>query len=317
MSHRDTRWLPVHNTTGEEIPAFGVMRPTGFTTVNNTHCIAVDKPNATYRGIHYFNGRESITSGKVGSGTRHFPAWAKYSGGTPSAPNTYEVTDAQWHLLPHEDGQFLAIGGSDGTIAKFDWIGNKGFWGKITARVDKEYTWVEMKPGVSGSFSVLAGGRTGTGGGSNAGFELNESSANFDFTNSGKNLIVRMWEGIDGEYLFDRGLTNEQGTATKYDLNSDSNTWDVNAQNDSEAGAKILDILTGNGDLLTVKVDSHGQVTDLERAADSSNTCTGGPFTGTVTVVESIDSVTIGADCSVTVNTTPKVLCFHNGILQS
>lgn len=194
-----------------------------------------------------------------------------------------------------------------------------GFYAKITARSGKQYSWVEMEPGSSGTFTVVTNGRTGTAGGLNAAFEINESQANFDDANnqSAPPLIVWMQLGHDDAYLFDRGLTNES-LATQDDIAATGDTWDVNAQASNEAGVTVLDFLSANGDKIAAGYDSHGQLTSLSRTEDESNTCgSTGPFTGTQIIVESINSIVINADCTITINATRKSLCYHNGILQT
>lgn len=191
------------------------------------------------------------------------------------------------------------------------------FWAKITDRVGDEYTWIEQDGPDGGD---LTDGRTGTADGDDPGREINGSQANFDVP---ENLIVRMWKVGDGaaaKYWFDRGLTN--GETNPHQIEQGGDEWLINDSPVGTAGVSISDILTLTGDTLDAIFDSHGQLTHLTRdAPEDDPSCSGGPFSGTFTIVSdfTIDSITINPNCSVTVNSTKTryEVCVANGIIQS
>jgi hypothetical protein len=76
----DVRWLPVLNTSGEEIPSYGVMRVTGKDT--DTGMTKVDQPDADDMNAArlLINGPGVIAIDEAGTGTRDYPIMALVAG---------------------------------------------------------------------------------------------------------------------------------------------------------------------------------------------------------------------------------------------
>ena len=61
--------IPFINATGTTIPAFGVVRKTTPTTVDDEMVVNVAKVDATYRWLYIVNGPEDVETGAAGWGT--------------------------------------------------------------------------------------------------------------------------------------------------------------------------------------------------------------------------------------------------------
>lgn len=237
-----------------------------------------------------------------------------------------------FHGFRRQDGSYAAMtrvqslpynfGGEQILRGVANTLGERGFWAQITDRDGDEYSWQEMESDGDGDFSVKTGGRTGEAGGDDPAFEINNSEANF---NVAMNLIVWMRVGTGGEYLFDRGLTDEAGVGDLTKPLSDVDTWEINSQADDEAGVSFPDLLTKTGETIVLRQDSHGQTIYAERESAPGG-CTRTPFSGTktrVTGVElTINSASLSGDCkTVSIDYTLDVIetaeCYSNGLLMS
>lgn len=111
--------VPVRNDSGEEIPAFGLMRITGTTTVDGEPVWTVDKPSSTFQRFVLVNGETAIpASGSndiYGTGyfcDRPFRALYDTSDGTPSYGQVWGPRSGSWKLRRHHYG-FLIWGEID------------------------------------------------------------------------------------------------------------------------------------------------------------------------------------------------------------
>lgn len=325
------RWLTYRNDSGSGIGAYEVVIPTGIASVNGQYVLTVDQAPANPGFSHFFNDARPVADGELGLCTAHKPAWAAIDAATYAVGTRLNVKPGVSTLVKDELGPYVVIGDNPGTpndsVVYVDLaIGtNDAFWAKITDRNGTAYSWVEVEPdGSACTFSTKAGGRSGT---ENA-YEINCSQANFDVP---QNLIVRMWQWDSTTYLFDRGLTNEDSNLRE--LLARGDTWDVNNQDPGKAGVKIDQILRKNSsdskwDLLTVELDSHGQLTkvlDVNQLASSGPDCTDTPMNGSLDVVTDVQvqtvTGTVNPDCtisiSITLQLTKQKLCFTDGIVHA
>lgn len=109
------RQIPFTNSSGEIIPAFGVVEITGASIDG---VLTVVKPTDTAKNfLLAVNGHHDVAIGEKGSLVYHNPAFVLYDDAdTPangerwkSKPNTFEM-----ELITPETGQFMILGGEDG-----------------------------------------------------------------------------------------------------------------------------------------------------------------------------------------------------------
>lgn len=108
-------WLPVHNGSGETIPAFAAMRISGLQTTGE---FTVAKPN-TNDAVNniIFNGPCEIPNGLKGIATADMPAAVRYdtADGTPVNGDEWGVAASDWKLRNARSG-FLIQGVMDATV---------------------------------------------------------------------------------------------------------------------------------------------------------------------------------------------------------
>lgn len=113
----------VRNDSGEEIPAYGVMRVTGIVTEEDREYYKVDKPGTTFSREYLVNGPVAIgTADDEKYGTAQLgprvQALFDDADGTPTAGDGYGPKPGQWSLAknypetalvagPHGDGATL------------------------------------------------------------------------------------------------------------------------------------------------------------------------------------------------------------------
>lgn len=147
------RWLELRNDSGEEIPAFAIVRLTG-THIDHAGRVMLTgaKPNvygSQYR--HAVNGRLAIPDGKSGLCTLDFPAMALYdtADGTPVVGQRWGPRSGTWKLKKNTGG-FVVAGLIDEDAGRMMVSQNPmlSFFGKWDSDVSK---------GGSGTVSVWAG----------------------------------------------------------------------------------------------------------------------------------------------------------------
>lgn len=112
--------IPFYNDSGETVPAFGVMRITGYNATNRY--LTISKPNTSFTALYLINttGRtvpyQSTGSGRFLTGDEHWGArWALYNpANTPAVGESWGVIPSTWWLGKNGPG-FLILGGADGT----------------------------------------------------------------------------------------------------------------------------------------------------------------------------------------------------------
>lgn len=130
------RWVPVQteeglaavgsggvfrfkNTASETLPAHGVMRVTGVTTVNGVYHLSAAKPNLTWYETYYVNGPSDVLQNATGicyklfGGSLTIPVLYDSGLGSPSAEQFWGPKNNQWSLAP--DRYHFRILGSAGT----------------------------------------------------------------------------------------------------------------------------------------------------------------------------------------------------------
>jgi hypothetical protein len=82
------RWIPWRNDAATTCPAHGLLRQTGFATVNSSKVMTAVQPNSPDgRLIKFINSSLPVAPGKLGVCTADLPYYAAYdqAGGTPDA----------------------------------------------------------------------------------------------------------------------------------------------------------------------------------------------------------------------------------------
>ena len=108
MDLKDMQWEEFRNDSGEEIPAFAVMRCTGAALIDSGQVVLkMAKPN-TYGSqyLHYLNGPIKVANGKFGLCTQSRGAVALYdtADGTPAFGERWGPRDATWKLKKNTGG---------------------------------------------------------------------------------------------------------------------------------------------------------------------------------------------------------------------
>ena len=106
------RHFEFRNDSGETIPAFAVLMPTGMTTQNGRPIITVDKPNGYGARSHYMiNGPYAVVGGGIGVCTNSFPTVAFLNDGSSAITAGSEVgpVAGEWGLDNDSVG-FLVYG---------------------------------------------------------------------------------------------------------------------------------------------------------------------------------------------------------------
>ena len=128
------RYVVCKNNSGEEIPAFAVMRVTGVTD----EVLQVAKPNAASDTKAAVNGPTPIPIGGHGNATYDSPFFVLYDtgDGTPTFGDMWGTESGSWKLRAANDG-FCALGGA---VAGHAWFSSGGSMGGGTGTLTVEET---------------------------------------------------------------------------------------------------------------------------------------------------------------------------------
>jgi hypothetical protein len=108
--------VPFRNDNAGTAPAFGVLRVTGTTTVDQFAFLTVDQPDSSFNALYLVNGTEDVASGGTGWGTwLYHGGRVLYDAGTPAIGQIWGAASGQWSLTSGKAG-FLVIGGNDTTL---------------------------------------------------------------------------------------------------------------------------------------------------------------------------------------------------------
>lgn len=112
------KWVQFRNTSGEEIPAYGVMRVTGAELKAGLPIITVAKPSTTFQRLYLVNGPQRVGSGSTARGIGTWlddePGYVLYESGTPAYGESWGPKASQWSLAKWRYG-FTVVGGLAGT----------------------------------------------------------------------------------------------------------------------------------------------------------------------------------------------------------
>ena len=114
----DDGWRPFRNDSGEEIPAYAVMRQTGTyqASAYARRVMTMGKPNATLQRYYWVNGPVPVADDAGGLCTRlTYGGPVKYTGTAPAYGDQYGVTNGQWYLTADVPGFFI-IGDPDDSL---------------------------------------------------------------------------------------------------------------------------------------------------------------------------------------------------------
>lgn len=108
MDYENYRWIPVVNSSGEEIPAFAVMEVIDTDSEEN---VTVSKPSEDSDKLILINGPSIIQIDGTGMGTIDMPFWAYYdtNDGTPASGERWGARSGSWKISKNKNG-FLVIG---------------------------------------------------------------------------------------------------------------------------------------------------------------------------------------------------------------
>jgi hypothetical protein len=111
------RWLSFRNDTGEPIPPFAVLRPTGVVTVQGQAVLTVARPNADGGSFYFFNGPFAVDAGGFGSCTGDFPCFAAYdTADVPALGQQWGAKNGSWLLEKGHTGYKIIGGAIDGRV---------------------------------------------------------------------------------------------------------------------------------------------------------------------------------------------------------
>lgn len=112
--------IKFRNTSGEEIPAYGVMRVTGAERRQGLPVVTVAKPSTTFQRLYLVNGPQRVGSStsSYGYGTYLDESdFVLYDSGTPAYGESWGPKASQWSLTKWRYG-FTIVGAVDSTGLK-------------------------------------------------------------------------------------------------------------------------------------------------------------------------------------------------------
>lgn len=150
--------VPFKNSNAGTAPAFGVLRVTGTTAVDQFNFLTIDQPDSTYRWLYLVNGTEDVPANGYGWGTWLWHGGrVLYGSGTPAYGNEYGPTASAWTLQPNAPG-FYIQGGQDTTLTTC--IAVQVVPGELRVKND---TGGDIAAAGSGTFSIYSDPSTDTG----------------------------------------------------------------------------------------------------------------------------------------------------------
>jgi hypothetical protein len=111
------QWIEYYNDSGEEIPAFGVMRISGMRKKDGRPVIECKKPHTFgSQGQHRINGPVPVESSQYGVCLigNHVAALYDTADGTPAFGESWGPRDGTWKLKKNTGG-FRVLGNADTT----------------------------------------------------------------------------------------------------------------------------------------------------------------------------------------------------------
>lgn len=130
------RWLTFRNDSGETVPPFAVLKPTGMAEVDSAGVLTIDQCDEDGYWPVFFNGPMAVADGKFGSCTGDLPCMAYYdNAATPAAGEFWGAKSSSWKLTKGCPGFEIATTGVDDRViilpSATAWL----VWGKTDAAV--------------------------------------------------------------------------------------------------------------------------------------------------------------------------------------
>lgn len=119
-SYVPPRGIVFRNTSGEEIPAYAVMRITGAERRAGRPVITVGKPSTTFRRLYLVNGSKKVGAASTAYGVGTYldeGGEVLYDSGTPAMGESWGPKNGQWSLAKWRYG-FTITGAVDSTGLK-------------------------------------------------------------------------------------------------------------------------------------------------------------------------------------------------------
>jgi hypothetical protein len=112
--------ISFYNSSGETIPAYGCMKPTGSSVIEGQAVLTMGKPDAEWSRTYYLNGPVDVPAGSYGvaQDAARFPAiaiFAELSSGDPAIDEHWGPTLDDWRLQQGMEG-FVILGHPFGDV---------------------------------------------------------------------------------------------------------------------------------------------------------------------------------------------------------
>jgi hypothetical protein len=193
------QWTEFVNNNAGTVPAYGVIRATGLTVVEQGRVVlSADQPNAYGCQVQCFvNSPVSVGAGKYGYATRSVPAVALYdlADGAPAFGQAWGPRAGTWKLKKNTGGFFM-LGATNTTLglALVAPLPMLAFRGKTTAG--------PINKGTSGTINIYAGAlgtETDTGQTMPNVYNRYANAAQNKWVTCGWNFESQGWELVDLE----------------------------------------------------------------------------------------------------------------------
>lgn len=155
----ENRQVQFRNTSGEVIPAYGVMRVTGAEVKAGLRILTVAKPSATFQRLYLVNGPTRVGSGGDARGVGTWleeDGYVLYESGTPAYGESWGPKAGQWSLAKWRYG-FTVVGGLAGTGAGIRVVAKQEPVNTILGKADSA-----ISADSSGTVSIYDGNRSDT-----------------------------------------------------------------------------------------------------------------------------------------------------------
>jgi hypothetical protein len=144
------------NSTGETIPAFGVMAVTDASRAIQEPYLKVAKPSTTFRRTYVVNGDLAIADGSFGYCHERGTVQVLYDSGTPALGEGWGPKPGQWTLSKFYPATATVAGITDSSarVMLAEWKQITEFWGKVNGNITHGGTGnISLWAGVFGSES--------------------------------------------------------------------------------------------------------------------------------------------------------------------
>jgi len=138
------------NSTGETVPAFGVMAVTGGNRTMLEPYLTIAKPSTTFRRRYVVNGDLAVEDGAFGYCYERGSVEVLYDSGTPAVGEGWGPKPDQWTLSKFypETATVAGITNSSSKVMLAEWKQITECWGNVTGNVSQ---------GTTGNVTLYAG----------------------------------------------------------------------------------------------------------------------------------------------------------------